>query len=1026
MSKSKFAGRSGKSFFKQTSALAGLAALAAVMPGAAVAQDQAAEEEEESQAIVVTGTRVRSEYTSPAPIQVITTEEARAAGVADTAEFLQSSSLAAGSPQNDATISSAFVTEGGPGSQTISLRGLGANRTLVLVNGRRGGPAGVRGQVSAFDLNVLPLSMVDRVEILKDGASSIYGSDAIAGVVNIITRTDMDGVELNGFTSQPFEDSGESYAFDIAWGRTFDRGYINASYDYSFQGMTRQGDRDYTNCGESYTFDAVTGLRNDPIDPRTGRPACRGNTLGGQIWMYDYSDEDVWGAPDPARPWYNGLQTNGGILVQYDGTDQLGTFNPGYNFPSPVGWSPTAPPNWFLVNTNLDTVGGTNYNHPFEQKSSIIPELERHTIFLEGAYDLTSSVEAYAELLLNRRRSEQDGARQVWTYLLSYDYGDPFSVGWNGLSGISPTPVVDHFDTEQTVDYRRIVAGLRGDFAGWLGAISWDIYVQHSESDAEYSQDVILNDAVRSAQFRSDIFGTGGSIPRPTASCVGYVTPISNRPCVDVDWLRPSMYDNSGGTFSAEEQAFLFDRETGTTTYEQTFIEGILTGDVFTLPAGNVGAALGFVVRRDEILDTPGHVTLAGNSWGLSSAGITAGDDQTQEVFGELTLPLLRGAPLAEEVTLALSGRYTDVDSYGADSTYKVGLSWQITPEYRLRYSQGTSFRAPALYELYLANQTSFVGQRNIDPCINWQANLANGNLSQRIADNCAFSGGPNPTGGIPGDWNGAGSSATVVTGGGLGVLEAETSESWVAGFVWTPRAVDLNIAIDYFEIEIADEVARLGSAGIVVGCYNSDHFPTDPLCSLFSRGQTASPYLINTVQDSYLNVNSQTNRGLDLTINYNHEFPFGDFGLETQFTWQFEDTIALFAGTEEDLNGENGNPDFVGTVRLSLERNDWTYVWTTLLVGPASDEEDLATTNPAGTTRYDLKNEFTHYHAVSVRRDFDNFYILGGVANVFDQEPPRTSTIPAAGQSTIGPSNFASQYDYLGRRAFLRVGYSF
>lgn len=118
MSKSKFAGRSGKSFFKQTSALAGLAALAAVMPGAAVAQDQAAEEEEESQAIVVTGTRVRSEYTSPAPIQVITTEEARAAGVADTAEFLQSSSLAAGSPQNDATISSAFVTEGGPGSQT--------------------------------------------------------------------------------------------------------------------------------------------------------------------------------------------------------------------------------------------------------------------------------------------------------------------------------------------------------------------------------------------------------------------------------------------------------------------------------------------------------------------------------------------------------------------------------------------------------------------------------------------------------------------------------------------------------------------------------------------------------------------------------------------------------------------------------------------------------------------------------------------------------------------------------------------
>ncbi|MEJ0060132.1 MAG: TonB-dependent receptor [Terricaulis sp.] len=1010
--------RTNKGFLRNTVAwaLLGLAAAGSAQaqtadPAQPTAESQPAAEDEE---IVVTGSRIRTnEFNSPAPVQIITTESARAAGVANTAEFLQSSSLAAGSPQNDATISSAFVTEGGPGSQTISLRGLGANRTLVLVNGRRGGPAGVRGQVSAFDLNVLPLSIVDRVEILKDGASSVYGSDAIAGVVNIITRQDIDGFEANAFFSEPWEDGGAEKAFDVVYGHAFSRGHFNISYDYSLQEMTRQGERDWTDCAESYTFNATTGARNDAIDPRTGRPACRGNTLGGQVWLYDYSDEDVWGAPDPTRPWYNGLQTGAGILVQYDGTGQIGSFNPGYNFPSTVGFSPTAPPNWFLVNTNTGTAGAANYNNPFERNASIIPRNEVQTVFFEGAFDVTSNIELYSEVLLNRRQSAQDGARQIWTYLLSYDYGDPFSVGWNGGSVLSPTPVIDHFDSDQTVDYMRIVTGARGDFGGWLSTIDWDIYVQHSKSDAEYGQDVVLNDAVRSAQFR-------------TASCAGDILPVSGRACVDVDWLRPSMYDNSGGTFSAEEQAFLYDHEVGTTTYEQTFVEGSLTTDIFSLPAGNAAAALGFVVRRDEIVDTPGQVTLAGNSWGLSAAGITEGDDETRELFGELSIPVLAGIPFAEDVTVTLSGRYTDVESYGTDSTYKLGLSWQITPEYKVRYSTGTSFRAPALYELYLADQTSFLGQRSIDPCINWQQNLDQELITQRLADNCAFSGGPNPVGGVPGDHDGSGSGATIITGGGLGVLEAETSESWVAGIVWTPSFIDLNVAVDYFDITIDNEVARLGAGGIVFGCYNSDQFPTDPLCSLFTRGQTTNPSLIDTVQDSYLNVNRQTNRGLDLTINYDHEFSFGDLNVEGQFTWQFEDTIALFEGTFEDQNGENGNPDYVGSVRVTFEQADWTYAYTLAMIGPASDREDIAETNSAGTTRYDITNEYTAYHAVSLRRDFDNFYIQGGIANISDEHPPTTTTIPAGGQSTIGPSNFASQYDYIGRRSFIRVGYNF
>ena len=242
-----------RKFLLGTTVIAGLAAAVAVSaPSLAFAQtpapaSQPAEEEEgeaEVEALIVTGSRIkRTEFTSASPIQVITTENADLQGIADTAEMLQSSTLAAGSPQINSTISSAFVTNGGPGAATISLRGLGANRTLVLLNGRRAGPAGTRGGVSSFDLNVLPQSSIERIEILKDGASSIYGSDAIAGVVNIITRSNRDGWDFEAFASQPEEQGGEQYRFNGGWGKTFDRGYISVSADYYLQAEQTVGDR---------------------------------------------------------------------------------------------------------------------------------------------------------------------------------------------------------------------------------------------------------------------------------------------------------------------------------------------------------------------------------------------------------------------------------------------------------------------------------------------------------------------------------------------------------------------------------------------------------------------------------------------------------------------------------------------------------------------------------------------------------------------------------------------------------------
>jgi iron complex outermembrane recepter protein len=172
----------------------------------AVAQASAeATQAESTETIVVTGSRLRGrdERTNPDPITIIDPSLSEKEGLFNTAEALQTSPLAAGSTQITSAISSNFVVNGGEGVQTINLRGLGANRTLVLLNGRRAGPAGVRGAVSAFDLNVIPLDAIQSIDVLKTGASSIYGSDAIAGIVNLITKKDLRGLEVSGFVSVP-------------------------------------------------------------------------------------------------------------------------------------------------------------------------------------------------------------------------------------------------------------------------------------------------------------------------------------------------------------------------------------------------------------------------------------------------------------------------------------------------------------------------------------------------------------------------------------------------------------------------------------------------------------------------------------------------------------------------------------------------------------------------------------------------------------------------------------------------------
>ncbi|MBS0295766.1 MAG: TonB-dependent receptor [Proteobacteria bacterium] len=998
-----------------TTIIAGVAA-AVGLPTAAMAQDTPPPQQppaaatpdkpaSEVQEVVITGSRIhRNEFNSPDPIQVIRSEDAKLRGVADTTQLLQSSTIASGSPQVNAVISTAFVTNGGPGAQTISLRGLGANRTVFLLNGRRAGAAGTRGGVSSFDLNVLPESVIDRVEILKDGASSVYGSDAVAGVVNIITKTKMDGAQFDAFASQPFQTGGEQYRASAAWGKTWGRGgYFTVNVDYFKQNEQTNGQRDYTNCPRQYVFNPTTHARSDVVDPRTGQIQCR-NLIYDDIWIYDGND-------------FSGRSGK----LQFDYSGQLAGLAP-KNLPG----YPTSPAGFFIVGdtSTPNGLGLEDTNSPFDKTTTLSPALSTTSVFVQGGYDLGDHIQAYSEVLLSRRTSASHGYRQFWTYLYTEDganFGwnnDPFSAGFKGNYFLSPTPVTNKNDANQKVNFARAVLGLKGDAPGigFLKGWTWDTFVQYSRSEGYYGQDVILDDAVKASDGRGD-FGSFGlfnanSIPRPTASCVGYTTPISHRPCVDVSWVSP---DFLAGKYTAAEAAFLFDYEIGKTTYQQTTWEGSATGDLFNLPAGPVGAAVGFHVQQDSINDVPGKDTLASNVWGQTAAGITKGSENTKEAFGELSIPLIRDMPFIYRLDTNLSGRETTVDGHGSNFTYKVGVNWAITPEYRLRGTYGTSFRAPALFESFLANQTSFLGQRSIDPCINWGAALAANQIPQRVANNCAAQG-------VPAVYSGAGSSATIFTGGGPN-LRSETSKAYTFGAIWTPKAIDLNVAVDYFNIQVNNEITTLGPNNIVFACLNSVSFPSDPLCSLFSRNAS---HLITVVHDNYVNIATQEDRGVDLTVRYRHDLPWDSrLTIDTQATWTFENSTLLFPSSAKvENNGTIGSPDFTALANLRVDHGPWTAFWSVDWIGRASALSFAGSdTNSAGTQLYKIRTEPTAYHSLSLRRDFKTWSLLVGVRNIFDERPPSLTTINVGGQyNTIGTSVLASQYDYIGRRAFMNI----
>ncbi|GGZ41445.1 TonB-dependent receptor domain-containing protein [Asticcacaulis endophyticus] len=930
-------------------------------------------EEEVVTEVVITGSRIKGkEFTSASPVTIITAEKSTAAGLISAAEVLQGSSVANGSGQINSTFTG-YVLDGGGGINTISLRGLGAQRSLVLLNGRRMPPAGVSGTVAAVDLNTLPDAVVSRYEILKDGASSIYGSDAVAGVVNVITRSNFEGLEFNATARVPEAGAGETYDFSGIWGKRVDKGHFLVSGSYSETKAVTQGDRKGFDCAEEYLYNE-DGTRADLVSNLTGEYACWGSTTGGILIDDTY------------------------FRIPRDGSSAFGV--PGWFGPVP------------FADRQLDPA--------IEDRVTVFSPVKRYTFFAQGEYrpEWAGGAELYTELLVNRRESEQHGIRYIFPYYDPQSPQNPFGTG--SAYDIADGParfgayVYPYFltksDDSQEVDVYRGVFGARGDYKGW----AWDSYLSYSKSKGEYTGDVVPKDRL--------FYGTG--LNEDTFEFIGVCPPEAPAGCVPLNLLTPAALND--GVLTQAERDYFFLTETGKTEYEQTIFEASTTGDLFDLPAGPLGAAFGIAIRKDKINDVPGEYSRAANAWGSASAGITKGEDTLSEAYFELEAPIVNGKTFFEDLKLNFSGRYSNYDSVGDAFTYKVGLNWAIDNTFRFRATHGTSFRAPALYEMFLNAQTAYLSQRTVDPCINWGATNESGQLvkSQTIRDNCAAEG-------IPATYNGNGPS-TLIEYSGSTSLNPEESTATNFGFALTPPDTGFKMAIDFWRIEVEDQILSTG-AGVVGACYGQETYPNNGFCGLFTRDPSTN--YITFIDASYRNIPSEETSGVDFTASYEKEFNFGTLAIDLDATFTKDSKTQLFPGDVVlDYNGTIADPKMVGDIQTSFKHKDWTFYWTLNYVGESTNqgyrEEDGVVNLSYAPLAYNknFTNDWTT-HDVTVRYQAKTWTVNAGVINIADEEAPIISYGDNTGSpGRLGIYAWGSQYrsGYLGRQFYLRMSKSF
>jgi iron complex outermembrane recepter protein len=758
-------------------------AIVAVGAGNAFAQSsEPSDKPEELERIEITGTRIRQvDVETAAPVLIITRAEIDKQGFQSVADILQNISAMGAPPLTRAQPLSAGEAAGGT---FISLRNLGAQRTLVLLNGKR---LGVTTSGLA-DTSTIPAVSVERIEVLKDGASSIYGSDAIGGVVNIITRTDFEGARASVYFGQYGQGDGDVTNGDFTIGFRGDKGSVTIGAEWGKEEKVAAADRD---------FSAFPRSSIHPTDSWTTVHQGGGYVRAGTRVV---------------------LRPGGDSRVAADFVPQnifTGSCNPALGASAAAGCVP----------------GSTQDKSNTNEQTDLRTPLERRGLFVDGVYDINDKVRFRTNLLYSNRVVD----RQVAGFPMQ---AAQFNTPLSGLSYFSPTPgaattnnitnwwrrtwEVPRVSTSDLTSY-RFSGSFEGQFEFADRLFDWDVSYLRNNNRLEQNTFGNLNVArVRQAVGPSFLNAQG------RVQCGTAAAPIAFRDCVPFNPFLPFGTVGQGGlTNNADLQRYLFQEEHAIGETTTTVMAANIAGTIVSLPAGDLGFAVGYENRKEEGKFVPDALSVTGGSTNLA-AGPTGGQYSVDELYAELQIPVLADMFLAKELSFSVASRYSDYDTFGETTNNKLGMKWKPIDSLLIRATVADGFRAPTINDLYGGGSQNFAFFT--DPCdTSFGASATNASVRQNCINGV---GGVGALGTLANTYRQLGqgfipvanpNSQTPVpfNNGSNPNLEPETSVSQTIGAAWSPSfAEGLYMSLDWWKIRISDTIVTDTATQQLNDCY--------------------------------------------------------------------------------------------------------------------------------------------------------------------------------------------------------------
>lgn len=925
-------------------------------------QDAAENEQAKTERIQVTGSRIaRAELSQSAPVISLDRTAIAEFGSPDLGQIL--AELPAVGATN--TLIANRNSNASGGTSAADLRRLGAGRTLVLVNGKRH-VAGSPGSASV-DLSTIPSSMIERVEIMTGGASAIYGSDAVSGVINVITRKDFEGLEFSARGTTSTEGVGAStHELGILGGGDFMNGRGNATFHV---GLNRIQE---TMSDDIRQFDKWGTILN-PED--TGRL----DRIPDRVWVPGIYSEFISGNGVIIANELYGLRPDGSYVVQ---PERQGTNS------ALFGYFPDG----------CDTCAYT------DKYVNLQPELKRLNLASTVTFDISENARFYSEFKVTQADIAQQFQPAFTTATRINVVDNPYlneqlrqQLLADGQQNVTMYKFFEDWGNRSAKNRRelfRYVGGVDGTIEFKESFLQYDVFYGRGETRNRRiteNESIPLNiaaavDAVRDAD--------GNIVCRdPNAGRVN-----TGRQCVP--------YNPFGQNATPEAIAFMSadvtrDDKITQEYYGATFVTD--SASFLNLQGGPVGIAFGFEWREE----TSETLTDEFTRRGLTNNAATPnefGKFDVKETFLEFNIPLLADLFLADELTLELAYRGADYSHAGSADSWKAGFMWAPIEDVRIRGTFGRAVRAPNIGEAFSPRSPGFVNVT--DPC-----DVSRINQNPNRAANCAALG-------VPANFASVTNVSINLLSGGNPNLATEKSDSWTAGLVWTPSFIDnFSVTLDVYDITIEDAISFIAPQTVINNCVDSTGGPSASFCPQVTRDPATSQ--LTAVESGFLNAASLETRGVEMETRLTRELNLlGVAGtwsgslfvnyLDKFVSYEFQDQPEL-----DNVNdGEIGDPKWQSRITNTFRVNDMSFTWNIRYlhasklydVTPRLQSYENVSPNYVGSiTNHDL----------SVRYSItDNLTVDGGVRNVFDKVPP----------------GYVSNalYDLVGRRIFAGVNYKF